>query len=73
MTPRPPGRGRHRSRVLVDKGGRASGAEEKRVRKAASEAAYAALETGGYCSFTYERWLGIYIDTDVPTSTDGDA
>ena len=48
--------------------------QEKRARKAASAAAYAALETGTYCSFTSddERWLDIYTNTDVPTSTDGD-
>ena len=48
--------------------------QEKRARKAASAAAYAALETGAYCSFTPddERWLDIYTDTDVPTSTDDD-
>ena len=36
-----------------------------------SQRAYDTVEAGGYCSFTFddERWLDVYTDTDVRTST----
>ena len=45
--------------------------QEKRARKAAANAAYDKLEAGGYVSWDEndDRWMDIWTDTDVETSS----
>ena len=45
--------------------------QEKRARKAAAVAAYATVEAGGHVSWDEndDRWMDIWTDTDVETSS----